>query len=68
MSLAYVQSQMTWDNMEEIAYRMTDGKTYPQVIKELGLANQASPELPAMITMMDKRSIVEARNPSRSQD
>ena len=68
MSLAYVQSQMSWDNMEEIAYRMTDGKTYPQVIQELGLANQASPELPAMITMMDKRSIVEARNPNRSQD
>ncbi len=68
MSLSYVQSQMSWAEMEEIAYRMTDGKTYPQVIAELGLASKASPELPAMITMMDKRSIVEARNPSLSMD
>ncbi len=68
MTKAYLGSAVTWAEVEEIAFRMTEGKTYPQVIAELGLASKASPDLPAMITMVDKRSIVEARNPSRSMD
>lgn len=68
MTKAYLQSQMTWSEVEEIAYRMTDGKTYPQVIQDLKLQAKAGPDLPAMITMIDKRAIVEARNPSRSMD
>jgi esterase/lipase len=68
MTKAYLGSNVTWAEVEEIAYRMTDGKTYPQVIEELGLESKASPDLPAMITMVDKRAIVEARNPSRSMD
>jgi esterase/lipase len=68
MTKAYLGSAVTWAEVEEIAYRMTDGKTYPQVIGELGLGDRTSPDLPAMITMVDKRAIVEARNPSRSMD
>jgi esterase/lipase len=68
MTKAYLQSNVTWSEVEEIAYRMTEGKTYPQVIQELKLQSKVSPDLPAMITMVDKRSLVEARNPSRSMD
>ncbi len=68
MTKAYLGSSVTWAEVEEIAYRMTEGKTYPQVIQELGLGAKASPDLPGMITMVDKRAIVEARNPSRSMD
>ncbi len=68
MTKAYLGSNVTWAEVEEIAYQMTDGKTYPQVIEALNLGAKVSPDLPAMITMVDKRTIVEARNPSRSMD
>ncbi len=65
---AYVQSELTWAEVEEIAYRMTDGKTFNQVVAELNLADRASPDMPAFITMIDKRAIVLKRNPSLDQD
>ena len=66
MTKAYLQSKITWAEVEEIAYQMTEGKTYPQIIKELGFESKVSPDLPALITMIDKRELVEARN--RSMD
>jgi esterase/lipase len=68
MAKAYVQSDLTWAEVEEIAYRMTAGKTFPQVVAELKLQAKASPDMPAMITMVDKREIVIKRNPSTSLD
>jgi len=65
MAKAFVQSNLTWAEVEEIGYRMTRGKTFNAVVAELGLQNQVSPDMPAMMTMVDKRAIVEARNPSR---
>ncbi|MEB3294532.1 MAG: alpha/beta fold hydrolase [Synechococcales bacterium] len=62
MVKAYVQSQLTWAEVEEIAYRMTEGKTFPRVVQELGLASKASPDMPAMMTMVNKREIVDRRN------
>jgi esterase/lipase len=64
MAKAYVQSDLTWAEVEEIAYRMTAGKTFPQVVAELNLQAKASPDMPAMITMVDKREIVLKRNPT----
>ncbi|MBD2327298.1 alpha/beta fold hydrolase [Alkalinema sp. FACHB-956] len=64
MVKAYLQSDLAWDDVEEIAYRMTEGKTFPQVVNELNLADKVSPDVPTMITMIDKRSIVEKRNPN----
>ena len=64
MVLAYVESNLTWEQVEEIAYRMSKGKTFNTVVAELNLSQQVSQDMPAMITMVDKRAIVEARNPS----
>jgi pimeloyl-ACP methyl ester carboxylesterase len=64
MVLAYTESQLTWAEVEEIAYRMAQGKVYPQVVAELGVADRCGPNLPAFITMVDKRQIVIDRNPS----
>ncbi|MBD1825296.1 alpha/beta fold hydrolase [Cyanobacteria bacterium FACHB-DQ100] len=61
---AFVQSDLTWAEIEEIAYRMTEGKTCNQAVAELGLTRKASPDLPALITMLDKREIMIKRNPS----
>jgi len=64
MTKAFVESTLTWTDVQEIGYRMTQGKTFPSVVAELGLVAKASPDMPAMMTMVDKRAIVQARNPS----
>lgn len=68
MAKAFVQSDLTWAEVEEIAYRMTQGKTFNQAVAELKLADRASPDMPTVITMIDKREIVIKRNPSWSDD
>lgn len=64
MTKAFVESKLTWDELQEIGYRMTQGKTFPSVVAELGLTAKASPDMPAMMTMVDKRTIAINRNPS----
>lgn len=64
MVKAYVESNLTWEQVEEIAYRMSGGKTFNTVVTELNLSQQVSQDMAAMITMIDKQAIVEARNPS----
>jgi pimeloyl-ACP methyl ester carboxylesterase len=66
MVKAYVESTLTWAEIEEIAYRMTDGKTFPAVVAELDLADRCSPDMPTLMTMIDKRQIVIDRNPNAS--
>jgi pimeloyl-ACP methyl ester carboxylesterase len=58
MTKAFIESDLTWAEVEEIAYRMTQGRTFNTVIEELGWADKVSPDMPAMITMVDKWSIV----------
>jgi esterase/lipase len=65
---AFVQSDLTWAEIEEIAYRMTEGKTCNQAVAELNLTSKASPDLPAFMTMVDKREIVIKRNPTWGND
>lgn len=68
MAKAFVESHLTWADVEEIGYRMTAGKPFHRVVAELGLTDKASPDMPAMMTMVDKRAIVEARHPHRYDD
>ncbi len=68
MAKAFVESNLSWAEVQEIGYRMTQGKTFPVVLAQLGLTAKASPDMPAMMTMVDKRSIVQARNPSMDED
>lgn len=62
MAKAYVESNLTWKEVEEIGYRMTQGKTFNAVVAELNLQKQVSADMPAMMTMVDKRAIALSRN------
>ncbi len=64
MTKAFVESNLTWAEVEEIGYRMTQGKTFSQVVDGLNLKSRVSPDMPAMMTLVDKRAIVLSRNPS----
>jgi esterase/lipase len=61
MAKAFIESNLTWAEIEEIAYRMTKGRTFNAAINELGWQDKASPDMPAMLTLIDKWSIVVKR-------
>ncbi len=62
MAQAYLESDLTWAEIEEIAFRMAQqGKTFPVVLGELGWGNRAGKDLPAFITMVDKWEIIVKR-------
>jgi esterase/lipase len=61
MAQAFVESELTWLEVEEIAYYMTKGRTFRAVVAELGLEAKCSKDMPAMMTMVDKWSIVVGR-------
>ncbi|MBW4692860.1 MAG: alpha/beta fold hydrolase [Lyngbya sp. HA4199-MV5] len=68
MAKAYVESDLTWADVEEIGFQMTQGKTFPSIVAALGLADRVGPNMPAMMTMVDKAAIVRSRNPSMSDN
>jgi len=59
---AYVESELTWAEVEEIGYRMAQGKTFNTVVSELNLTRRVSPDMLTMMTLVDKQAIVLARN------
>ena len=61
MAKAYIESDLTWTEVEEIAYRMTKRKTFRSVVSELNLESKVSRDMPAMMTMVDKWSIAVSR-------
>ncbi|TVQ08312.1 MAG: alpha/beta fold hydrolase [Leptolyngbya sp. DLM2.Bin27] len=61
---AFVESDLTWAEVEEIAYRMTQNRTFKAVVADLGWQAKCSKDLPAMITMVDKWAIAVKRGPT----
>jgi pimeloyl-ACP methyl ester carboxylesterase len=58
MVKAYIESDVSWDEVETIALRMTEGETCDQIVAALGMGDRVSPDFPTMMTMVDKRAIV----------
>lgn len=68
MAKAFVESNLSWAEVEEIGYRMaSQGRTFTNVVTELKLTQKVSRDMPAMMTMVDKRSIVLARQSKRGR-
>jgi carboxylesterase len=63
MAKAYIDSDLTWDEIGEIAERMTRGETLDTAVRTLSLGDRAAAELPIFMTLLDKRSLVMERNP-----
>lgn len=62
---AFIESDLTWVEVEEVAYRMTKGHTFPDVIAELNWQDRVSKDLPALITLVDKGEILAKRQLSK---
>ncbi len=61
MIQAFVESDLTWAEVEEIAYRMTKNRTFNAVVADLGWQAKCSKDMPAMMTMVEKWAIVVKR-------
>lgn len=61
ISKAYIESNLTWKEVEEIAYRMTKRRTFNSVVAELGWQHKVSRDMPAMMTLVDKWEIAVKR-------
>lgn len=46
---AYVESDLTWAEIDEIGDRMMQGKPFSSIVSELNLTGRVSPDLPTMI-------------------
>ncbi|WOD39220.1 alpha/beta hydrolase [Nodosilinea sp. E11] len=62
MIQAFVESDLTWTEVEEIAYRMTQNRPFNTVVADLGWQAKCSKDLPAMLTMVDKWPIAVKRS------
>ncbi|MEM9482962.1 MAG: alpha/beta fold hydrolase [Cyanobacteria bacterium P01_F01_bin.116] len=61
ISKAYIESNLTWEEVEEIAYRMTKRRTFNSVVAELGWQDKVSRDMPAMMTLVDKWEVAVKR-------
>ena len=61
ISKAYIESNLTWTEVEEIAYRMTKRRTFRSVVADLGWQEKVSRDMPAMMTLVDKWEIAVKR-------
>jgi pimeloyl-ACP methyl ester carboxylesterase len=61
MIQAFVESNLTWAEVEEIGYRMAKNRTFSAVVEDLGWQAKVSKDMPAMMTMVDKWAIAVKR-------
>jgi pimeloyl-ACP methyl ester carboxylesterase len=59
LAKAYVESDLTWSQVKEIAAQLLLGKTFDTVAAQLHLNQPISPELPVMMTVIDKHALVD---------
>ncbi|WP_439566462.1 alpha/beta hydrolase [Gloeocapsopsis crepidinum] len=64
---AYVGSDVTWQEVEEITYQMLfQGKTFDAVVQERNFTQRVCPDLQTLISLLDKPAIVAARQSKSS--
>jgi carboxylesterase len=61
LTQAFIESSLTWSDIEAIARRMMNGETYLDAVAKLKLGDRAkSPAMPAAMTLFDKRAFAMA--------
>ena len=56
---AYIESDITWDEVMKIGYQILQGKTFGTAVTELNLT-QISPDVSVLLAVMDKKMIIDA--------
>jgi hypothetical protein len=66
LAKAFVESDLTWAQFQQIAKQITQGQTYDQIQQELNLDSQASQQLSAMMTQRFGCDHLKCINPSQT--
>ncbi|HEY9599246.1 MAG TPA: alpha/beta fold hydrolase [Cyanophyceae cyanobacterium] len=57
LAKAYIESDLTWHQVQEIAHHMSKGQSFNVAVADMNLHQPISPELPVMMTILDKQAI-----------
>jgi esterase/lipase len=60
LAKAYVESDITWDELIKVGYQILQGKTFEAVVDELDLVERVTPDLSVLLAVMDDKMIIEA--------
>ncbi len=61
LAKGYIESDLTWAEIADIGQRMARGQVFPAAVADLGLQGRVSPDMPTVMTMIDKRQFLERR-------
>ncbi len=61
----YIESDLTWNEVAEIGHRMARGQVFPAAVQQLGFSQRVSPDMPTVMTLMDKRQFLDLRQQQR---
>lgn len=56
---AYLESDISWNQVLEIGSNILQGQTFDNAVRDLGLIKQVSPNLSVMLSVIDKKVIVD---------
>lgn len=54
LAKGYIESDITWAEVAALGNRMARGQIFPAAVAQLGLGDRVSPDLPTVMTMIDK--------------
>jgi len=55
---AYLESEITWDELLKVGYYMLQGRTFEKAAQELNLQERVSPEISVLLAIMDNREVI----------
>jgi esterase/lipase len=55
---AYVENDITWDEVIKVGYQILQGKTFEAAVSELDLVD-ITPDLPVLLAVMDEKMIID---------
>ncbi|MGI8504191.1 MAG: alpha/beta hydrolase [Hassallia sp.] len=56
---AYVESDITWNELIKVGYQILQGKTFEAAVSELDLVDRVTPDLSVLLAVMDDKMIIE---------
>jgi esterase/lipase len=60
LAKAYVESDITWDELIKVGYQILQGKTFDVAVKELHLVDRVTPDLSVLLAVMDEKMIIDS--------
>jgi esterase/lipase len=59
LAKAYVESDITWNELIKVGYFILQGKTFDVAVNELDLVERVTPDLSVLLAVMDEKMIID---------